>query len=269
MKIFQAIRATVTAILLVPVGFGFIWFGNSEVSVYYPVGIMLTAVGILLLLVVMQTGQASSLGLIVAGVVVTIFGAVALLVPGVANAAVGLVRSVSPVVGSDGIATVSERWIVFGFVLAIGFVFLGAAVTTWFAHRPTARSSSPALRGLISIGLALSGNLAGFGFITRTDQHIVIFGAVILGATLVTGMVSSAGLFVSGSITFVIGGLSLIFRPLALAIANSPIVGGNGMEVGAQAALQLGFTAAVGAIYVSAAVVTRSAQARARRRASV
>jgi len=269
MKIFQAAVGVVTAVVFLPVGFGFLWFGSSETTVDNPVGLLLTAVGIVLLLVVVQTGHGSSLGLIVTGAVVTIFGAAALLLPSVANATGALVRAVLPAAGSDGVAKASAEWIVFGFVLALGIIFLGAAVTIWFARRPTARSSSPLLRGVISIVLALGGNLAGFGFITRTDQHIVIFGAVILGATLVTGMVSSAGLLVNGSITFVIGGLSLIFRPLALAVAHSPTVGGNGMEVGAQAALQLGFTAAVGAIYVSAAVVTRSAQARARRRASV
>lgn len=264
MKVFRPILGVLTAIVGVPLGFGFIWFGNGELALDRTAGVLLTAVGIAVLLIVVQTGHVSSFGLILAGLAVTLFGAAALLVPSVSQSAVDLFRSVSPQMAKS-----SEQWIIFAFVLAVGFVFLGAAVTTWFAHRPTERSSSPTLRGAISVVLALAGTLVGFGFITRTDQKVVILGALILGATLVSGMISSVGLFVSGAIVFVVGILSFIFHALDVAISQSSAVGGNGMGVGADAALHLGFMAAIGAIYLATAVVTRAAHARALRRSIV
>lgn len=264
MKIFRPILGVVTAIVLVPLGFGLMWFGDGELSLNRTSGVLLIIVGIALLLMVIQTGHVSSFGLILAGVVVTIFGAAAFLTPGVEQSAVAFFRSISPQVAKS-----SGQWITFGFVLALGIVLLGAAVTTWFAHRPTERSTSPTIRGFISVILALAGSLAGFGFITRTDPQLVMLGALILGATMVTGMVSSVGLFFSGAIVFIIGILALVFDPFALFIARSQVVGGNGMEVGAQAALQLGFMAAVGAILLATGVVTRAAHARALRRAGV
>ncbi len=264
MKVFRPLFGVVTAIVLVPLGFGLIWFGNGELPLNHTSGVLLIIVGIALLLMVVQTGHVSSSGLILAGVVVTIFGGAAFLMPGVEHSAVTFFTAVSP-----QIAKSAGQWIVFAFVFALGVVFLGAAVATWFAHRPTERSSSPTLRGFISVILALVGTLVGFGFITRTDQQLVVLGALILGATLVTGMISSVGLFLSGAIVFIIGILSLAFDPVALSIARSQVVGGNGMEVGAQAALQLGFMAAVGAICLATAVVTRAAHERALRRAGV
>lgn len=264
MKVFRAIVGLITAIVLVPLGFAFLWFGNGELSLNRTAGILLTLVGIAVLLIVVQTGHVSSFGLILTGIAVTVFGAAALLIQSVAQSAVALFRSLSPQLGKP-----SEQWIVFAFVLAMGVIFLGAAVTTWFAHHPTERSSSPALRSVISIVLALAGSLVGFGFITRTDQQLVILGAVILGVTLVSGMISSFGLFVSGAIIFVIGLLSFLFHGVDVAIAQSPAVGGNGMGVGADAALQLGFMATVGAVYLATAVVTRAAHARALRRGIV
>jgi hypothetical protein len=263
MKVFRPIVGVITAIVLTPLGFGFIWFGNSELSANRVAGVLLTLVGIALLLMVVQTGHISSFGLILAGVVVSIFGLVTLLSVDVAHSASSYFAGISAQLGAS-----SEKWIVFAFVLAIGLVLFGAAVATWFAHRPTDRSTSPTIRTVISIILALAGSVAGFGFITRSDQNIVMLGALILGATVITGMISSGGLFVSGFIVFVVGILSFIFDPMALAIAQSSIVGGNGMEAGAQAALQLGFAAAVGAIFLATAVVTRSAHARASRRVS-
>jgi hypothetical protein len=264
MKVFRPILGVITAIVLVPLGFGFIWFGNGELTLDRTAGILLTVVGIALLLIVVQTGHVSSFGLIVAGLAVTVFGAAALLSPPVASSAVAFFRSLSP-----QLAKSSEQWIVFAFVFAIGFVLLGAAVATWFAHRPTERSSSPTLRGGISVVLALAGTLLGFGFITRTDQNIVMLGALILGITVVSAMISSVGLFVSGALALVVGILSFIFHSLDVAIAHSAAVGGNGMGVGADAALHLGFMAAVGAIFLATAVVTRAAHARALRRSIV
>jgi hypothetical protein len=121
-------------------------------------------------------------------------------------------------------------------VLAVGFVMLGIAISTWFAHRPTDVSSSPALRGFFGIVLAVVGVIAGLAFITRTDVTFVILGAAILGAVAVTGMVSSAGLYVSGALVLVIGVIAFIFNGFALSIAQSDAVGGNGMEAGARSA---------------------------------
>lgn len=264
MKVFRPILSVITTIVCVPLGFGFIWFGNGELSLNRTAGILLAAVGIALLLIVVQTGHVSSLGLILAGLVATLFGVVALINSSVARSIVDLYTSVAPETGKS-----SEQWLAFSFVLAVGLVFLGAAVTTWFAHRPTERSASPLLRSVISVLLALAGALVGFGFITRTDAKIVMVGALILGATLISGMISSVGLFVSGAIIFLVGTLSFIYHAVDVAIAHSSAVGGNGMAVGADAALQLGFMATVGAIYLATAVVTRAAHARALRRAIV
>ncbi len=264
MKIFRAIVGVVTAVVLTPLGFWMLWFGDGELSANRTAGVLLTVVGIALLLMVVQTGHVSSFGLIVAGVVVTVFGLVAFLTAAVERSAVAFFRSIS----SQSAAS-SGRWIAFAFVLALGIVLLGAAVATWFAHRPTDRSSSPGVRGFVSIVLALVGSVAGFGFITRADPQVVMLGALILGATAVTGMISSGGLFVSGAVVFVVGILGFVIQSFGAAIATSPIVGGNGMEAGARAALDLGFVAAVGAIFLATGVVARSARRRALRRAVV
>jgi hypothetical protein len=262
MTVLRAIIGIVTAVVLTPVGLAVIWFGDGELRLNRIAGILLTLVGIALLLMVIQTGHISSIGLIVVGVGITIVGLVGLLVTDFAVSVESLLRGFSP-----QIAKPAGQWFAFGLVFAVGLVLLGIAVATWFAHRPTDVSSSPALRGVLSVVLAVVGVVAGFGFITRVDVSFVMLGAAVLGAVAVTGMVSSAGLYVSGALVLVVGIIAFIFDSFAQAIARSDAVGGNGMEVGAITALELGFVVALGAMLLASAVVVRAVRGRAARRA--
>lgn len=264
MKVFRAVIGVVTAVVLSPVGLIVLWFGDGELPENKIAGVLLTLVGIAVLLMVVQTGHVSSIGLIVAGVGLSVIGLIGLLVPAVARSIESLLRGFSP-----QIAKPTGEWFAFGLVLAIGLVFLGIAVATWFSHRPTDVSSSPALRGFLSVVLAVVGVVAGLGFITRTDVSFVILGAAVLGAVAVTGMISSAGLYIGGALALVIGLVAFIIRSVALSIADSDVVGGNGMAVGARSALELGFVATLGAMLLASAVVVRAVRARAARRARV
>ncbi|MES2170426.1 MAG: hypothetical protein V4479_06850 [Actinomycetota bacterium] len=262
MTVLRAIIGIVTAVVLTPVGLAVIFFGDGELQFNRIAGILLTLVGIALLLMVIQTGHVSSIGLIVAGVGVTIVGLVGLLVPAFAASIESFLHGFS-----HQLVKPAGQWYAFGFVLAVGLLFLGIAVATWFAHRPTDVSSSPFLRGILSVVLSVAGVIAGLGFLTRTDVSFVILGAAVLGAVAVTGMVSSAGLYVSGALALVVGIIALIFDAFALAIAHSDVVGGNGMEAGARSALELGFVVALGAMLLASAVVVRSVRGRAAKRA--
>ncbi len=264
MTVLRAIIGIVTAVVLTPVGLAVIWFGDGELRLNRIAGILLTLVGIVLLLMVVQAGHVSSIGLIVAGIGVTIVGLAGLLVPDFAVSVESLLRGFSP-----QIVKPAGQWFAFGFVLAVGLVLLGIAIATWFAHRPTDVSSSPALRGVLSVVLAVVGVVTGFGFITRVDVSFVVLGAAVLGAVAVTGMVSSAGLYVSGALVLLVGIIAFIFDSFALAIARSAAVGGNGMEAGAQSALELGFIVALGALLLASAVVVRAVRGRAAKRARI
>jgi hypothetical protein len=264
MTVLRAIIGIVTAVVLTPVGLAVIWFGDGELRLNRIAGILLALVGIALLLMVVQTGHFSSLGLIVAGVGVSVLGLIGLLVPPLVLAIDrSLLRGISP-----RMLLSASQWFGSGLLLAVGLVLLGIAVTTWFAHRPTDVSSSPSLRGFFGVVLALVGVIAGLAFLTRTDVSLVVLGALILGAVAVTGMVSSVGLYVTGALVLVVGILSFIFDGIAVSIAGSDVVGGNGMEVGAKFSLELGFVVALGAMLLASAVVVHAVRARASRRGS-
>ncbi|MCU1413896.1 MAG: hypothetical protein JWN80_1236 [Microbacteriaceae bacterium] len=263
MTALRAIIGIVTSVVLTPVGLAVIWFGDGELRLNRIAGILLTLVGVFLLLMVVQTGHVSSIGLIVASLGVTVIGLLGLLIPDVAHSVESLLRGFSP-----QIVKPAGEWFAFGFVLAVGFVLLGIAISTWFAHRPTDVSSSPALRGVLSIVLAIVGVVVGLGFLTRTDVSFVVLGAAVLGVVAITGMVSSAGLYVTGALVLVIGMISFIFDSIALAIAHSDVVGGNGMEAGSQSSLEVGFVVALGALLLGSGVVVRAVRARAARRES-
>ena len=250
----------VTAIVFTPVGFAALWYGTAELSANRAAGILIVIVGIAVLLIVVQTGHASSLGLAVAGAAASIFGFAGLIMPQLAQSSTSFFGGFA-----SQLETGAKTWLSFGLVLAIGLVLLGIAIGSWTARNPTERSNAPALRSFISIVLGLAGMVAGFGFVTRSTMQFVLLGAIVLGLVALTALVSSAGLFVVGFISFVIGILGLVFQPFALAIARSQPVGGNGMLAGAQTALEVGFVAAIGAIYLAAGVVARAARARGRR----
>lgn len=259
-SIARMVLGLVTAVVLTPLGFAALWYGTAETPSNRAVGILLVIVGIALLLTVVQTGHASSLGLAVAGAAVSVFGFVGLAAPPFAASFKGLMGQFSP-----RLATGSERWISFGLVLAIGLVLVGIAIGSWTTRNPTERSNAPALRSFVAIVLGIVGIVVGFGFITRATVPFVVLGGIVLGLVALTALVSSAGLFISGLVTFVVGILGLILEPFALAIARSQPVGGNGMLAGARTALELGFVAAIGALYLAAAVVARSTRARSQR----
>jgi hypothetical protein len=264
MKVVRALVGVITALVLTPVGFGMLWFGDGELSQNRVAGILLLLVGVALLLMVIQTGHVSSFGLAVAAVGVTAFGLAGLLLPQFVQSAQKFLHDISPQISKP-----AGQWFAFGFVLAIGLVFAGIAIAAWFSHRPTDVSTSPALRGFISAVLSLIGVVAGLGFLTRVDTSFIVLGALVLGVVGVIGMVSSVGLYVSGVVVFLFGLVAFIFVSVDRSVATSDLVGGNGMQVGAQAALQLGFVVALGAMLLAAAVVVRSVRGRAARRAVV
>jgi hypothetical protein len=264
MKVIRAIVGVLTALVLTPVGFGMLWFGDGELSQNRVAGILLLLVGVVLLLMVIQTGHVSSFGLAVAAVGVTAFGLAGLLLPQFAQSMQSFLSGISPQMSKP-----AGQWFTFGLVLAIGLVFAGIAIAAWFSHRPTDVSTSPALRGFISAVLSLIGAVAGLGFLTRVDTSFILLGALLLGVVGVIGMVSSVGLYVSGVVVFLFGLVALLFVGVARSVATSDLVGGNGMQAGAQAALQLGFVVTLGAMLLASAVVVRSVRGRAARRAVV
>ena len=105
MKFLRRLIALVTAIIATPVALGLLWFGTGELTENRLAGVLITIAGMAVLLIVIQTGHASSGGLTLASIVVTAFG-IAGLVSGTAGASFD--RSSSSIVTSLPAAAVAD-----------------------------------------------------------------------------------------------------------------------------------------------------------------
>ena len=263
------IIALLTAIVLTPVGVWLLCYGaglaysystHGKVSI---VGILVAIAGIAVLLTVVQTGHVSSIGLTVAALAVGIFGLVTFLLPGTSNDIIVWLRGISPqlVVGGG-------LWMTRAAVLALGCLLGAVAVSSSLARRPTDVSSSPFIRNLLSILLALAAAGAGLGFLATGEPLRGATGAVLIGVVVLTTSISAAGAYVAGTLLFV-GGLIGFWLPDAAVALSAPFSWFVGDGKGELPTLYLiGFVAAAGAITLASALVVQSVRSRSARRAA-
>lgn len=265
------IIALLTAIVLTPVGVWALWYGaglaygNSTHGSVSVAGMLIAIAGIAVLLIVVQTGHVSSLGLTVVALVVGVFGLVTFLLPGTADDVILRLRDLNPelVVGGG-------LWMTRGAVLALGFLLGAAALSSSLARRPTDVSSSPFIRNLLSIVLALAAAAVGLGLIATGEPLRGTAGALLIGVVVLTTSISSAGAFVTGAVLFV-GGLIGFWSPDAARALSTPFAWFLGDGRSQLPALYLvGFVTAAGAIALASALVVQAVRSRsARRSASV
>ncbi len=263
------IIALLTAIILTPLGVWALWYGaglaygHSTHGTLSVAGILVAVAGIAVLLTVVQTGHLSSLGLTVVSLAVGAFGLVTFLLPGSANDVILWLRGINPelVVGGG-------LWMTRGAMLALAFLLGAAALSSSLARRPTDVSSSPFIRNVLSILLALAAAAVGLGLMATGEPLRGTAGAFLIGVVVLTTSISSAGAFVTGAVLFV-GGLIGFWLPDAARALSTPFDWFVGDPRSQLPGLYLvGFVVAAGAITLASALVVQAVRSRSARRAA-
>jgi hypothetical protein len=264
------IIALLTAIVLTPVGIGLVWYGSglaygqSSHGGSSIVGVLVAIAGIAVLLTVVQTGHVSSLGLTVVALAVGIFGLVTVLSSGTAGDVSTWLRGFSP-----DLVRGAALWMNRGGVLTLGCLLGAVAISSSLARRPTDVSSSPFIRNLLSILLALAAAVAGLGFFAIPAPSRVIIGAILIGVVVLTTSISAAGAYVAGVI-LLLGGLLGFWLPDVASALSAPftVFGGGGGPTALPTVFEMGLVAAAGAITLASALVVQSVRSRSARRAA-